>query len=60
MPATWWWSTPCASTRQRRTGEVLEVLGPPDRPCYRVRWEGGQESLFHPGVSGHIVHLARP
>ncbi len=31
-----------------RSGEVLEVLGSPESPHYRVRWENGHESLFFP------------
>jgi Ala-tRNA(Pro) deacylase len=31
-----------------RTGEILEVLGTPDRPHYRVRWSDGHESVFFP------------
>jgi hypothetical protein len=33
-----------------RTGEIVEVLGPPDsQPHYRVRWADGHESLVYPG-----------
>ncbi len=32
-----------------RSGEIVEVLGEPGRERYRVRWEGGRESIFHPG-----------
>ena len=31
-----------------RTGEVLEVLGVPGEPHFRVRWDDGHESLFYP------------
>lgn len=43
---------------KRRTGEILEVLGAPDRVRYRVRWEDGQETIFYPGSDTH-VSLAR-
>ena len=32
-----------------RAGEILEVLGSPDHPHYRVRWADGHESLVFPG-----------
>lgn len=41
-----------------RRGEVLEVLGDPDRPRYRVRWEDGHESIVSP-TSGVSVSLPR-
>jgi Domain of unknown function (DUF1918) len=33
----------------RRTGTILEVLGTPDNPYYRVGWQDGRETVFHPG-----------
>ncbi len=33
----------------RRRGEILEVLGTPDHEYYRVRWQDGRETTFHPG-----------
>ncbi|HEY1366452.1 MAG TPA: DUF1918 domain-containing protein [Gaiellaceae bacterium] len=58
----------------RRSGEILEVLGTPEHPHYRVRWDDGHESVFYPGsdstirtapaavsdaASGHLVELLR-
>jgi Ala-tRNA(Pro) deacylase len=37
-----------------RLGEILEVLGRPDRPHYRVRWEDGHESILYPGETTTI------
>ena len=31
-----------------RLGEILEVLGDPAHPHYRVRWEDDKESVFYP------------
>ena len=31
-----------------RLGEILEVLGDPAHPHYRVRWEEGRECVFYP------------
>ena len=31
-----------------REGVVLEVLGTGDAAHYRVRWDDGRESIFHP------------
>lgn len=42
-----------------RTGEILQVLGPPERRHFLVRWDDGHESIFYPG-SDAIVHRARP
>jgi Ala-tRNA(Pro) deacylase len=38
-----------------RLGEILDVLGGPDHPHYRVRWEDGHESLLYPGETTTIV-----
>ena len=40
-----------------RTGEILEVLGTPEREHYRVRWEDGHESVFTPGSDAAIRHV---
>jgi hypothetical protein len=37
-----------------RRGEILEVLGEPPRIRYRVRWEGGRESIVYPGSDATI------
>jgi Ala-tRNA(Pro) deacylase len=31
-----------------RLGEILEVLGVPNHPRFRIRWEDGHESIFSP------------
>lgn len=31
-----------------RTAVILEVLGEPDHPRFRVRWEDGHESIYFP------------
>jgi len=41
-----------------RTGEIVEVLGEPERPHYRVHWDDGHESVFFPGAGTHIRHGA--
>lgn len=33
----------------RRTGTIVEVLGTPGHRYFRVRWQDGRESVFHPG-----------
>jgi Ala-tRNA(Pro) deacylase len=45
---------------RRRTGEILEVLGAPDRPHYLVRWEDGHESIFYPAAGTHVRRRALP
>jgi hypothetical protein len=42
----------------RREGEVVEVIPTGDRPCYRVRWQDGHESVFQPGPGAHVAHRA--
>jgi hypothetical protein len=39
-----------------RTGEILELLGEPSHQHFRVRWDDGHESLFHPGSDATIRH----
>ena len=43
----------------QRTGEIVEVLGEPGSERYRVRWDDGHESVFHPGSDATIRHAAR-
>jgi uncharacterized protein DUF1918 len=42
-----------------RTGEILELLGDVVHRRYRVRWDDGHESIFHPGSDAVIEHRAR-
>jgi Ala-tRNA(Pro) deacylase len=37
-----------------RLGEILEVLGRPERPHYAVRWEDGHTSILYPGDESRI------
>ena len=39
---------------RERLGEILEVLGEADHSRYRVRWDGGPESVFVPGSDAAI------
>ena len=40
-----------------RRGIILDVLGPHDRPHFRVRWDDDHVSLYYPDDSSHfIVH----
>jgi hypothetical protein len=39
-----------------RKGEILEVLGVPDHPHYRVRWEDGRVSVFFPAADTTVSH----
>jgi hypothetical protein len=42
----------------QRKGEILEILHGGDVTHYRVRWDDGQEALFYPGSTTHVVNLA--
>ncbi len=39
---------------RRRLGEIVEVLGTPDRVRYRVRWEDGRETIVYPGSDASV------
>jgi hypothetical protein len=39
-----------------RRGQILEILGPPDRPHYRVRWDEQHESLHFPAQGTRVLH----
>lgn len=42
-----------------RVGEILEVLGEADHIHYRVRWDGGNESLLYPSSDATIYPTRR-
>jgi Domain of unknown function (DUF1918). len=42
-----------------RTGEILEVLGEPGHPHYRVRWEDDHVSLFYRSNDASVRHRAK-
>jgi len=44
---------------EARKGEILEILRAGDVVHYRVRWDDGQEALFYPGSTTHVVHLSQ-
>lgn len=41
---------------QDRVVEVVEVLGPPHTPPFRVRDERGHESILVPGPDSEVEH----
>ncbi len=41
-----------------REGEILEIHDRNGVLCYTVRWDDGHESVFMPGSTAHVVHLA--
>jgi hypothetical protein len=42
-----------------RVGEILEVLGETDHIHYRVRWDGGSESVLYPSSDATIYKARR-
>jgi len=42
----------------RRLGEIVEVLGEPEREHYRVRWQDGRETIFYPSNDARVRHAA--
>ncbi len=43
-----------------RAGLVLEVLGEPESPHYRMRWEDGHETVFFPAGGTIVRHRTVP
>lgn len=43
-----------------RVGEILDVLGDPQRPHYAVLWEDGHRSILYPGPATTIERRGRP
>ena len=43
-----------------RTGVIEKVLGPRDRPHFRVRWDEEHVSLFWPGSDATVRPGTRP
>jgi len=43
-----------------RRGEIVEVLGTPERPHLLVRWEDGHETILYPGETTRIRARSRP
>lgn len=39
-----------------RRGKIMEVLGVPGHPHFRVRWDEGHESIVYPADHEAIVH----
>ncbi len=38
----------------KRFGEIVEVLGEPEREHYRVRWDDDRETIFYPSNDATI------
>ena len=45
---------------ERSMGEILEVRGDPEHERYRIRWEDGHESIFHPADGDATIHHYAP
>ena len=45
---------------ERSMGEILEIRGDPGHERYRVRWEDGHESIFHPADGDATIHHYAP
>jgi len=45
---------------ERRMGEILEVRGESGDERYRVRWDDGHESIFHPADGDATIHHYAP
>jgi hypothetical protein len=44
---------------ERRSGEVIEVLGEPGGVHYRVRWSDGHETVMFPGSDSLVVRAGQ-
>lgn len=45
---------------ERTMGEILEIRGDPEHERYRIRWEDGHESIFHPADGDATIHHYAP
>jgi Ala-tRNA(Pro) deacylase len=45
---------------ERIIGEILEIRGDPEHERYRIRWEDGHESIFHPADGDATIHHYAP
>jgi Ala-tRNA(Pro) deacylase len=45
---------------ERTMGEILEIRGDEGHERYRVRWEDGHESIFHPADGDATIHHYAP
>ncbi len=45
---------------ERTMGEILEIRGEPGHERYRIRWEDGHESIFHPADGEATIHHYSP
>jgi Ala-tRNA(Pro) deacylase len=45
---------------ERSMGEILEIRGDPGHERYRIRWEDGHESIFHPADGDATIHHYSP
>lgn len=45
---------------ERTMGEILEIRGEPGHERYRIRWEDGHESIFHPTDGDATIHHYAP
>jgi uncharacterized protein DUF1918 len=44
----------------RRLGTIVETFGSPAHPYFRVRWQDGHETLFHPGADAVLQRDTLP
>ena len=45
---------------ERSMGEILEIRGEAEHERYRIRWEDGHESIFHPADGEATIHHYSP
>jgi hypothetical protein len=44
----------------RKSGEVIDVIGGSGGPHYRIRWDDGHESVVYPSTDAFVAERARP
>jgi hypothetical protein len=52
-----WIEEPDTAGGAPRTGLVLEVLGDPDHPHYRVRWDEEHEAVHFPSPRARLLEI---
>jgi hypothetical protein len=51
-----WLEVKSVSDSPSRRGEIVQVLGTPGHPHFRVRWDEGHESIVYPSDHSAIIH----
>lgn len=54
-PGDWLEVSYTGSAQQPRRGQILEVLGTPELPHFRIRWNEESETLHYPAEGDRLI-----